>query len=445
MGLSFRKFVKFTSLVALGTTIGISAATFAAPKSGDNAAIYQQLFVFADALAHIEENYIEEVDSDELLNSALNGVLQALDPHSHYSLPETFVKQQKKSRREYGGLGIEVSMEDGFILIGHANRQGPAARAGLVAGDLITHVENISIKDKVLDKAVEKMRGLAGDPITITVKSVGRLPRDIVIIREVIQGRAVRNRIFEGVGYIYLETFNNANVARDMEEAIDILEKEHGGKLPGLVFDLRGNGGGLLTQSVDVSSLFLDGGEVLSVRGRDADDNDRYHAKRGERLKGVPVVVLISGTSASASEIVAGALQDRGRALIIGTQSFGKGSVQSVYPLRGGEDGALRLTTNRYFTPSGRSIQGLGITPDVWIESFPDDGKKRLSIRESSLPNSLDAIILKTEGEKIKAKNIKHEYRPKDYPKDQDYQLRRAVEILKSKDFDQKLKHAFDK
>ena len=231
--------------------------------------------------------------------------------------------------------------------------------------------------------------------------------------------------------------------SRDLGEAIDILEKEHGKRLPGLILDIRSNGGGLLRQSVDVSSYFLDGGEVLSVRGREKNDIDRYHAARGEKLAGVPVVVLINGASASASEIVAGALQDRGRAFIVGTQSFGKGSVQSVYPLRGGRDGALRLTTDRYFTPSGQSIQGLGIMPDVWVEAYQDDGKKRLSFRESSLKNSLDAIILETEGKPKKAKDIAHEYPPADWPDDKDFQLERAVDILKASDFKTRLRQAF--
>ena len=443
MALSLKRALTLSAGAVFGTIIGISAATYAAPKTGGNDATYDQLVLFADVLSRVQYGYVEETDPADLVADALNGVLQALDPHSHYSPPQDYKKQQKRSRREYGGLGIEVTMEDGLIKVGYANKDAPAARAGIKAGDSITHVEGISIKGKSLDKAVEKMRGLAGDPITVTVKTPGRLPRDVVVVREVVQGRVVRNRMYEGMGYIYLETFNNENVARDLGEAIDILEAEHGGKLPGLILDIRGNGGGLLRQSVDVSSYFLDGGEVLSVRGRDSKDIDRYHAKRGEKLAGIPVIVLVNGGSASASEIVAGALQDRGRALIVGTQSFGKGSVQSVIPLRGGRDGALRLTTDRYFTPSGRSIQGLGIMPDIWIESRPDDGKAHRNFRESSLPNALDAIILETEGGKAKAADIKHEYPPEDWPDDKDYQLERAVEILKASDFKTRLKQAF--
>lgn len=444
----FRKFSKTILLALFGAILGISAASFAAPKfnkvQDENRQTYEQLVLFADVLSRVEHDYIEEVDPVSLVSDALNGALQALDPHSHYSPPAKYEKQQKRSKREYGGLGIEVSMKDGYVLVGYANKNGPAFKAGIVAGDLITHVEGVSIKDKTLNQAVEKMRGLAGDAITITVKSKNRSGRKMVIIREVVQGRAIQNRMVEGFGYLYLETFNNANLARDMDEAIDILKTENGGALPGLILDLRENGGGLLTQSVAVSSFFLDGGEVLSVRGRKAENNDRYHATLGEKLKGVPLIVLISSNSASASEIVAGALQDRGRAIIMGTQSFGKGSVQSIYPLKGGKDGALRLTTDRYFTPSGRSIQGLGITPDIWVEAYRlDENRSQMKIRESTLPNSLDAIIQKTEGKQHKRAEPKHEFPPKDWSKARDYQLHRAVELLKSGTYKQTLTEAY--
>lgn len=444
MGISLKQAGKLTGLTVLGTALGLSAGTFAASKPSKNAETYEQLVLFADVLARVQDNYIEEVESPDLVEDALNGVLQSLDPHSRYVAPAAFEKQQERARREYGGLGIEVSMEDGLIKVNYANKGAPAARSGIVAGDFITHVEGESVKGKTLNQAVEKMRGLAGDPIKVTVKSVGRVPRIITVVREVVQGRAVRHRMLEGLGYVYLETFNNEHVARDLGEAIDLLEKENKGPLPGLILDIRNNGGGLLEQSVDVSGHFLSGGEVVSVRGRKDDDIDRYHAKHGEKLAGVPMVVLTNGNSASASEIVAGALQDRGRALIVGTPTFGKGSVQSVYPLRGGREGALRLTTARYFTPAGSSIQGLGITPDVWVESFPDDGKKRIRISESSLPHALDAIIKKTEGDIEKEKEMKKHYPPADWPEDEDYQIDQAVKILKGADFKTKLSQAFN-
>lgn len=444
MALSLKQAGKLTGLTVLGTVLGLSAGTFASSKAPQNTDTYDQLVLFADVLSRVQHEYIEEVESPELVENALNGVLQSLDPHSRYVAPAAFEKQQERARREYGGLGIEVSMEDGFVKVNYANKGAPAARTGIVAGDFITHVEGESVKGKTLNQAVEKMRGLAGDPIKITVKSVGRAPREVTVVREVVQGRAVRHRMLEGLGYVYLETFNNEHVDRDLAEAIDLLEKENKAPLPGLILDIRNNGGGLLEQSVDVSGHFLSGGEVVSVRGRQDDDIDRYHAKHGQKLAGIPMVVLINGNSASASEIVAGALQDRGRALIVGTPTFGKGSVQSVYPLRGGKEGALRLTTARYFTPAGRSIQGLGITPDVWVESFPDDGKKRIRISESSLPHALDAIIKETEGDDKEVKEVKKLYPPEDWPEDEDFQIEQAVEILKSTDFKTRLRQAFN-
>lgn len=443
MHLSLKKSLWLGLLVTIGMSAGVSLRTLADAKLDSEQKTYQQLAVFADVLTRVQDQYVEPVEPDILIGDALNGLLQSLDPHSRYVAPDTFKSQQERARREYGGLGIEVTMEDGLILVGYANPHAPASRAGIKAGDKITHVEGDDIKGKNLSDAVEKMRGLAGDPITITVKSPGEEPRDVVVVREIIQGRAVRHRMYEGVGYIYLETFNNEHAARDLAEAIDLLIAENGNALPSLVLDLRNNGGGLLNQSVDVAGLFLDGGEVASVRGRQQDDNSRYHAKQGEKIPGTPLVVLINGATASASEIVAGALQDRGRAMIIGTPSFGKGSVQSVFPLYGGRKGALRLTTARYFTPSGNSIQGLGITPDVWIETYADDGKKHTIFTESNLPNSLDAIIRETEGHTVKPKP-KRQFAPQDWPDDKDYQLEQAVKILKSSNFNDQLQAFFD-
>ncbi len=443
MKLLFKKSLWLCLLVTFGLGAGLSLRTMADAKFDSEQKTYEQLALFADVLTRVQDQYVEPVTANDLIDDALNGLLQSLDPHSRYVAPVAFKKQQKRARREYGGLGIEVTMQDGLILVGYANPHAPAARAGIKAGDKITHVEGDDIKDKNLSDAVAKMRGLAGDPITVTVKSPDEKPRDVVIVREIIQSRAVRHRMFEGVGYIYLETFNNEHATRDLTEAIDLLTKENGITLPGLILDLRNNGGGLLNQSVDIAGLFLDGGEVVSVRGRQAGDNSRYHAKQGENIAGVPLIVLINGASASASEIVAGALQDRGRAMIIGSPSFGKGSVQSVFPLHGGRKGALRLTTARYFTPSGNSIQGLGITPDIWIEPFANDGKEHMTITESSLPNSLDAIIRETEGHTAKPKP-KPQYAPKDWPDNKDFQLEEAAKVLKQPDFNERLQGFFN-
>ena len=439
-----KNYLRLGLLIVFGWIIGLSIHSIAKPKQSDNQLTYEQLALFADVLKRVEDGYIEKPKPEDLISNSLNGMLSALDPHSRYDPPQDFAKLQKKAKREYGGLGIEVTMgKDGLVHIGYVNPDAPAFRAGLKKGDKISHVEGKSIKGKILDDAVKEMRGLAGDPITITVISPGRAPRDVTIIREVIRGRAVRNRMQDGIGYIYLETFNNENAARDVKEAIKLLEAENKGPLKGLVFDLRGNGGGYLLQSVAVAGLFLDGGEVVSVRGRKKEEHDRYHAKDGLAYSG-PLIVLTNHGTASASEIVAGALQDRGRALIIGTKTFGKGSVQSIIPLDRGRKGALRLTTARYFTPSGRSIQGLGIMPDKWVEPFPDDGKKHIRIYESSLPHALDKIIIKTEGAEFTHKNPKPEYPPKDWPDNKDYQLEQAIKLLKSDSFEQTLTKAFN-
>jgi len=439
-----RKSLRLVLLVIVGMTLGTSLRSLANSKFDPDQETYAQLALFADVLTRVQDGYVEPVETNLLVADAMNGLLQSLDPHSRYVLPVDYKAQIKRDKREYGGLGIEVTMEGGYIKVGYANPGAPAARAGIKAGDQITHVEGKSIKDKNLSDAVKKMRGLAGDPITVTVKSPGRPARDVVVIREVIQGRVVRHRIYEGVGYIYLETFKNSHAARDVSEAIDLLKAEHGGTLPGLVLDLRGNGGGFLTQSVDVAGLFLNGGEVVSVRGRQKDDNSRFHAKQGEKLPGVPLVILVNDTTASASEIVAGALQDRGRAIIVGVPSFGKGSVQSVIPLAGGDKGELHLTTARYFTPSGRSIQGLGITPDVWVEPYKDDGKEHSRYSESELQHSLDVIIRETEGKTNTKAQPKPKFAPDDWPDDKDFQLEEAVKLLKSPDYKSQLRNFFN-
>jgi len=447
--MSVGKTVRIALLIVFGLGLGLSLRTLADTKLDSEQDTYAQLALFADVLSRVQDGYVEDVDADSLVSDALNGLLQSLDPHSRYVSPKGFEKQQERERREYGGLGIEVTMEDGLIKVGYANPGAPAARAGIKAGDFISHVEGTDIKGKTLSDAVEKMRGLAGDPITVTVISPNQEPRDVVVVREVVQGRAVRHRMHEGVGYIYLETFLNDHLGRDLEEAIDLLTTENGGALPGLILDIRGNGGGRLDQSVKVSGIFLNGGEVVSVRGSKKEDYSRYNAEQGEKLAGVPMIVLINGNTASASEIVAGALQDRGRAMIIGRPTFGKGSVQSVIPLSNGRKGALRLTTARYFTPSGRSIQGLGIKPDIWIESFPyddkdGDGKEQSRLSEASLPNALDAIIRSTEGGDDSKNKAKPQYPPKDWPDDKDYQLEEAVKILTAPDFKARLRKIFE-
>ena len=394
----------------------------------EDSATIEQLKLFGDILGIVKELYVEETDDAELVQNALNGALEALDPHSVYIPPVKFEEQQESDRREYGGLGIEVTLENELVKINYAIEDGPAYKSGLRSGDYITRVEGVSVRGKTLDDAVEGLRGLVGEPVTVTVLTEGQAPRDVAVIRATVQGRAVRHRMIRDVGYIFLETFSHARLTKDTETALRALQKEAGGELPGLVIDLRGNRGGLLNESIGISGLFLDGGEVLSARGRTADDNERYHAEPGEFQPGMPIIVLINSGSASAAEIVAGALQDRGRAIVLGSRSFGKGSVQSVIPLTTDGGGALRMTTQRYYTPSGKSIQGRGIVPDIKVDLLPDDGDRRKRFREGSFRNALsnpDDSEIEDDFENVT-------YPPEDWPEDKDFQLETAIDILKT-------------
>jgi carboxyl-terminal processing protease len=373
------------------------------------------------------------VNDADLIENALNGMLQSLDPHSSYVSPEEFKELNVTTSGEYGGLGMEVTMEDGFVKVIAPIDETPAKRAGIKAGDFLTEIDGKSIMGLSLTEAVKQMRGKPGEDITVTVIREDQDPLEITMTREVIKRTVARYEIKDGIGYIRLAQFN-AKAEEGIIKAVKALKKEFGGKIPGLILDLRGNPGGLLDQSVKVSSVFLDGGEVVSTRGRLASDTQRYNGNSGELAKGVPIIVLIDGASASASEIVAGALQDRGRGLVVGMTSFGKGSVQSIIPLRGGRDGGLRMTTQRYYTPAGRSIQGTGIDPDIAISAVPDDGKKRLQRREADLPNAI-----KNEDEDSEEKEQVIDYPPEDFVVEDDYQLQKAIELLKGGQYAVKL------
>jgi len=401
---------------------------------------FQQLELFADVLARVRNDYVVDVNDGELIEDAINGMLQSLDPHSSYVNPEAFRDLQVSTSGEYGGLGMEVTTEEGFVKVIAPIDDTPAKRAGVKAGDYITEIEGESILGVSLTDAVSRMRGKPGEPITITVAREDEDQIEITMVREVIKRQVVKHEIKDGVGYIRISQFNEkANTG--LADAISALEKEADGKLPGIILDLRGNPGGLLDQSIKVSSAFLDGGEIVSTRGRSSADTERYNGERGELAKGLPLIILIDGASASASEIVAGAVQDRGRGLIVGMTSFGKGSVQSVIPLRGGRDGALRLTTQRYYTPSGRSIQGTGIDPDIYISAVSDDGKERDTRQESDLPNA----IPNENAEEIEAEaevEIKIDYPPEGFEIEDDYQLQKAIEILKNGSYTERLAEA---
>jgi len=338
-------------------------------------------------------------------------------------------EMQTQTRGEYGGLGIEVTSEDGVVRVVSPIDGTPAARAGIQAGDYLTAIDGQSIVGLTLNEAVRRMRGDSGSNITVTVAREGVDPFDVTLTREIINVRAVTSRVEGGdIGVIRISTFNE-RTGDMLQDAIRQIKHDTAGHLRGVVLDLRRNPGGLLDQAIEVSDAFLDGGEVVSTRGRQPEDVQRYNARRGDDLAGVPMVVLIDGASASAAEIVAGALQDRNRALIMGVDSFGKGSVQTVIPLQGGRDGALRLTTARYYTPAGRSIQGAGIRPDMEVAQRRVDPARlqRLGLTEADLPNALN----NESGAQRRALHVPDDQPPENWNPDDDYQLKRAMDVLR--------------
>lgn len=418
------------SLISAGFFALSTPATAQSDSSKEATETFEKLKVFADAFSIIRENYVEPIDDAVLMENAINGALEALDPHSVYVPMEEFDDNQKSAHKEYGGLGIEVSKPERFVDINFVLPDGPAAKAGLVSGDKITAVEGESVVGKTLSEAVKGMRGLAGEEITVTVKSEGKVARDVKIIRAVVQGRVVNHRVQDGLGIIRIESFNHPRLSKDVADALGYLKDELGGTIPGLIIDVRGNPGGLVDQTVEVAGHFLDGGEVFSARGKTVQNTQRYNAKAGELIPNVPIIVLINSRSASAAEILAGAVQDRGRGLVMGRRSFGKGSVQSIMPLSR-DTGTLRLTTQRYFTPSGKSIQGRGIMPDILVAFRKDKGKLERDFREDSLRNSMSNADTSDYQEVYE--NI--DFPPADWPDTKDYQLESAIKLLKSPNY----------
>lgn len=397
---------------------------------------FEQLDLFADVIARVRSDYVVEVEDGELIEDAINGMLQSLDPHSYYMDPEAFRDLQTQATGNYVGVGMEVTQEDGYVKVVAPIDGSPAKEAGILPGDYITEIDGETVLGLSLTEAVNKIRGTEGESVTITVARADEEPQDYTLVRREVSREVVTYEIKDGMPYIRISQFNE-KAAPGLEGAITELKRQINGPLPGLVLDVRTNPGGLLDQSVKISSAFLDGGEVVSTRGRDANDIERYDANPGQLLSGVPVVVLIDEASASASEIVAGAIQDRGRGIVLGMTSFGKGSVQSVIPLRGGRDGALRMTTQRYYTPSGRSIQGTGIDPDIYVSSVPDDGRTRRRLREADLPNAIENEDAEADTEETEEISI--DFPPEDFEVSDDYQLQKAIEILKSGSYGQKL------
>jgi carboxyl-terminal processing protease len=413
----------------VGLAACLGALAWSAPEDRGRGDLYRQLELFADVLNRVERDYVTEIDEETAMKAAIQGMLTSLDPHSSFMDAAEYREMQTQTRGEYGGLGIEVTSEDGVVRVVSPIDGTPAARAGIQAGDYLTAIDGESIVGVSLTDAVRRMRGQPGVDITVTVAREGVEPFDVTLTREIINVRAVTSRIEGGdIGVIRISTFNERT--NDMlAEAIRTIRRDAGPRLKGVVLDLRTNPGGLLDQAIAVSDAFLDGGEVVSTRGRQPDDVQRYNARRGDDMAGVPIVVLINGASASAAEIVAGALQDRNRALIVGTTSFGKGSVQTVIPLQGGRDGALRLTTARYYTPAGRSIQGAGIDPDMEVAARRVDPARltRLGLSEADLPNALN----NESGAQRRALHVPEDQPPEAWDADEDYQMKRATDFLR--------------
>jgi len=354
---------------------------------------YRQLNLFGDVFERVRADYVEKPDDTKLIEYAINGMLAGLDPHSSYMEPKAFRDMQVQTRGEFGGLGIEVTMEDGLIKVVAPIDDTPAAKAGVMANDIITKLDDEQVQGLTLNQAVEKMRGPVNTKIKLTIMRKGQPnPIEVSITRDIIRVRAVRSRVEDDIGYIRISQFNEQTTENLKKALIDLQNQIPADKLKGFVVDLRNNPGGLLDQAISVSNAFLDRGEIVSTRGRNAEETQRFSARAGDLTKGKQVIVLINGGSASASEIVAGALQDHKRATLLGTRSFGKGSVQTIIPLGAG-NGALRLTTARYFTPSGKSIQAKGITPDIEVlQDVPEELKARTDTKgESSLRGHLKA------------------------------------------------------
>jgi carboxyl-terminal processing protease len=390
---------------------------------------YRQLNLFGDVFERVRNDYVRPVKDDDLVDSAINGMLSALDPHSSYLNAKNFADMQVSTRGEFGGLGLEVTMEDGLVKVISPMDDTPAARAGIKAGDYISAIDGQSIQGLNLTQAVEKMRGPANTQVKLTILRKGeKKPFDVPLTRAVIKVESVKYKKEDNVAVIRITSFNE-QTEDGLEKAVQRVKTEIGPKLQGIVLDLRNNPGGLLDQAIFVSDAFLDQGEIVSTRGRRGADTQRYNARGGQVLGNAKMVVLINGGSASASEIVAGALQDQKRAQIFGTRSFGKGSVQTVIPLSGGADGALRLTTAKYYTPSGRSIQALGIDPHVLVEQRAEDNSEEAKDQrsEADLPYHLD------EEEKRKP-HVGPIVKPKAGEKYDDFQMTYALRYLRGQE-----------
>ncbi len=417
-----------TSLAIIAVIAGI--VTFGdlrltSARANDSDDTYRQLTLFGDVFQRVRANYVENVTDEDLIEAAINGMLTSLDPHSTYLPDDNFKKVQQQTTGKFGGLGIEVTMENGFLKVVSPIDDTPAFDAGLQPEDLILSVDDESIVGITLSEAVEKLRGPIGSEVNITVQRADDEPFDVAIIRDEIKIRSVRSRLYDDIGYIRITTFSE-QTSPGLKKAVEELTEEAENGLTGIVLDLRNNPGGLLSEAIKVTDAFLERGEIVSTRGRDNSDIQHAYARPGDITNGLPVVVLINSGSASASEIVAGALKDHRRAILMGTRSFGKGSVQSIMPMPG--HGAIRLTTARYYTPSGVSIQAKGIAPDIEVALARIEKLNQGPIREEDLRGALDGSENET------SENADNDEEQEDEPVDPsqiDFQLARALDLLR--------------
>jgi carboxyl-terminal processing protease len=410
-------------LIALiGFSIAIAVVSNSRAQSEDRDETYRQLTLFGDVFQRVRAEYVEQVSDKDLIEAAINGMLTSLDPHSAYLPDENFKKMQVQTTGKFGGLGIEVTMQDGFLKVVSPIDDTPAAKVGIQPEDLIVSVDGDSIVGVTLTEAVEKLRGPIGSEVTVIIQRADEEPFEVTIIRDEIKIRSVRSRLYDSIGYVRITTFSEQTTP-GLLKAVEEMQDESDTGLSGLIIDLRNNPGGLLSEAIKVSDAFLEEGEIVSTRGRGEADIQHAYARPGDISDGLPIVVLINSGSASASEIVAGALKDHKRAVLMGTRSFGKGSVQTIRPMPG--HGAIRLTTARYFTPSGISIQAKGIEPNITVALARIEKLEGGPVREEDLRGALDSSDGETESEDDapEQENID--------PSEIDYQLARALDLLR--------------
>ncbi len=439
-----RHATRFVVALLLSTSLAHAAAPAAAAAAKANSSsTYELLNLFGEVFDRVRSDYVEPTADDKLIESALNGMLTSLDPHSSYMNEKSFGDMKIQTKGEFGGLGIEVTMENGLVKVVSPIDDTPAAKAGVKPGDFVSEIDGVAVMGLTLQDAVDKMRGPVGTTVKLTILREGaKEPLPLTIKRDLIKIQSVRSRSEDDVIYLRITSFSEAT-ADNMKAAFDKEKKNIGAKLKGVVLDLRNNPGGLLDQAVEVSDAFLDHGEIVSTRSRKPEDSRRYSAKKGDIANGLPMVVLINEGSASASEIVAGALKDHKRSVVLGIKSFGKGSVQTVIPIE--DHGAIRLTTARYYTPSGVSIQAKGIAPDIVVEQAKVETiKPSVNFSEQNLPGHLNNDQSKEDGSTLPAANDNKKDSKKDAGKDDkkdskkdkdagaDYQLSRALDLIRA-------------